>query len=284
MKTVRTFGLMSWAAMAGVFAVSVLLANAAQAGIIAQTGFNDETGINSDAVVNGVPYLDGAAPDAAGQGAGESGWTSAWNRPSSTGPAVIDSNTTYEGDLSLHNTLDSSNHSVWRRSFTPQTSGIVKSSARVYFEELGTVAFTFYLDGEGDTQYGSVVSIDDDGSLDIVGGNGHGTTVVDPDVLSAGSIGENSWVLFETEANMATQTFTVSINGTQIPGSWYFRFTKILDGDPIDNLDTFRFQNSRTQVSFVDDIVISQVPEPSSLVLLSLVVLSLCGCRSRSRQ
>jgi len=243
------------------------IADTVQAVVVAETGFNDASGINSDAVVNGVPYLDGAAPDATGQGMGESGWTGDWERPTGTGPAMTDSNNSYEGDLALHSTLDTVNHSVWRRSFTPQTSGIVKSSARVYLDDMGTQAFTFYLDGEGDTQYGSVVSIDDDGSLDIIGGNGHGTTVVDPDVLSPGTLFEDTWILFETEADMSTQTFTVSINGSPVPGSWYFRFTKILDGDPIDNLDTFRFQNSKTQESYVDDIHISHEDSFSGLIV-----------------
>lgn len=260
---------------AGALAVGLFLASSMEAGVIAETGFNDASGINADGAA-GSPYTLGSDVDAIGQGASESGWTSDWiSVYPASGDSNIVSSPVDEGDQALELVSTGSanpGRAVYYRDYTQQTAGTQTIEWSLNAGAINGQMILYVRDQGGSQPIGPQVTVETDGSV----------TVRDAaDTLTAfpaGSITTGSYYDFKVTADIDNETYQLSLNGADSGSTYDFRST------PVAGLGRFQLWNTIDGSAYYDGIVVTIVPEPSSIALLGLSCTVLLGLRLRRVQ
>jgi hypothetical protein len=229
---------------------------AAQAAVIAASGFNDALGVNSNTSPNS-PFTLGATVK--GAGVGEPGWgTNNWVVSLDGGAggdsnALADSAVVHEGDGALH-ILDTSGE-MWVYRYL--AAGLTASTLIEQYVRLPTNGILISRPGMGGT--GAKVAAQwkvEGGKLYAYDGDGSGGGAYED---TGFAVAANVWSKISVLIDPASKTFDLFFNDVRYAAS-----------DPLNyrgNPSSIQFLDYLAQTeAWVDDIQVSEVPEPSSMV------------------
>ena len=265
-----------------------LAALPAQAAVIAGTGFENPPG----------NYLDNTT--VVGYGAGESGWTSNWvmHAAKTSGAAITQDDVKQSDDMALKMSLSGTGGVAVIREYTDQALPLVGLSADMRVDgSIGNLAndgLYLYAGPSSDTWGGSgpdsgtafMLRLGRSGNIYAFDGVGTGSG-------GTGKYGfyedtgfdwtSGSWVHVEALLDLNADTYELWIDGSKYnaPDPLGFRRnTNYVD----DVMFYFRNDGSTVPVGYVDNVLVTYVPEPASMLLLASGVLGVLVCPFRRRR
>ncbi len=275
------FGTSMWALLAGM--------NGRVEAALIQSGFNDASGINSDGTTNS-PFNTGNV-SLHGQGGAEAGWAGPWRM--STGSAVVNSATTFEGDGAAK---FFQNTAAADRTLATAPTDPFSISFRLMLSAAPTRDFIFraYDNSILPNIFSAIAvqwAINPDFELAVLDG-------VEDSVETGGTYAEGTgmfltagvWHELTTVIDPVSRTWDIFLDGVEFlePDPLGFR------GVPV-NIDSIQFLNeiAAPEGSFVDAVTINtdlspppppppSVPEPSVSVLTALGLLGFAARRRMS--
>jgi hypothetical protein len=258
-----------------------LIGRVANAVIIAETGFNDASGINSDGTAN-TPYTLGAQLH--GNGAVETGWAGAWNQTTTVSATrgSVNTTTVFEGDGAARfesgpGTNSAANTANFNRSMSSTFStGIFTVDYYFRVEQMtNNRTMVLYSGSNGGTQHSSLIQITHtaaDGNFNLGGYHGNGAggiTLID----SNQDLAPNTWYKLTAKLDIDALNWDLLLNDAEVLSDLGFRHNTSAALSWIQaNVD--RGNNATGgvgQIAYLDAVTISQVPEPSALLI------SACG-------
>lgn len=221
-------------------------------------GFNDATGVNSNATPNSPYNVNNASLN--GQGVGEPGWAGPWSIGGA--PLVVNSGM-YEGDGAAF----FQNTSAGLRNLSTPLSGTMKvglffkisqSSVSGNGIDFYTIDTTFTSGANVGSQWQAAPN----GHMLVFDGteNGGGTPFLDTGFTWSAGV----WEQAEVQINMITRKWDFYYNGVKYNGPHQMGFRgNITQLNEVYYLNEVGAPNS----SYLDNLYVTPVPEPTSLVL-----------------
>ena len=226
--------------------------------LVAETGFNDATGINSNPTPNSPYELDA---DLFGQAVGEQPqWLGTWT-VSDPGKFSAQSAITFEGDGTLHANRTAQG---WRQWAVPQ-SEVFTVEYRVRFTENSRTIFYLENNSHDFINQGPVWHAFPGGEITVNDGVGDGCGTGDCDVEDTGfQWSADTWYKVKLIVDVPDQTYRFFLNDVEYaaPDPLGFR------GTP-GQINRIRFLAEVSgNGTYIDELRIFGVPEPSALILL----------------
>jgi hypothetical protein len=248
-----------------ILVISGIFARQCAAGIYAQTGFNDQSGINSDPTP-GSPYTIGQTIN--GVMNNEPGWTGPWTTLNGGGDggssnAVVSASSAFEGDGGLAVTVGSLDSTEFYRDFGTRTDHF-QVSTEVNFGSVGefdglVIEDNYPLSANVNGPQWRLTGAVGSRHFEVFNGTSNGLgTWIDTGIAQT----PGQWQDAVANINVVTQTWMFSVDGVS------FNQTLGYQGAPPQLNAVYYFD---TAAGSVDAIVVSSIPEPSSLACFAVI-------------